>query len=992
MRVATFNIDGLKDSEAYAAKLFEHQRLDVLGLQETWTRPGDPLPPWITAAVSAPVPARAIRGFGGVAVVVNPAVKHQVVCSRATKTYQFIILSISGMHLAVVYLSPLALKNEALECLNAVKRLAPPPTAIVGDFNARHVDWDHEGNYRGALLKKWCADASFSVQAPSEPTFVSHQGQSTIDLGLLKDCSLTHLEVVNGVWTGVSGHSPVVLHIEGVLIQQGTSTRISQARRVNEFCQDTAAHFFARAFPKFTQRFKDCQSPQDLQRCYDHFLETFVCPWEDQGHRPRRFRHFWNRRLEGLARERARMRNRAHATGNSQDWEAFFEFNKRVKREARREKRASSRKEFERLAYKTPSRANSILATALKSMKNFAVQSSDAGRTLDPAEFTHFLAQQATAGAAVTPRRFAMSDKVREAITRSLKRMKGNRAAGLDEVFIEGLQLVTKESTELLWALWEACGRLNATPAQFGAAEVIPLHKKGDTGNPVNYRPIALISHVRKVIDKALDLLIRQEHVFHKFQVGFRSRMGTEAAILRAVDSLQCGYQYVACLDLRAAYDSVPRGKLMRRLRRVLSKSLCDMISHTLQASSICTRGDASREQGTIQAGVQQGSPASPALFNIYIDDLAETIEKLAGFDADRAAILYADDVLLIAKKPWELQRLLDIVSWWASRNGMAWNTAKSAVMIPVDERRLFTLAGDVLTSAKEIEYLGVALTLQGVSETITLKRVQAAHAKWSAVRNLEKRLGTLPTTTAVTLFKTVVQPVAEYGMHLCPVTREVVRKFELLEARLIRKALGKVPAKEIPRARKLLRLQSFSQRRCVLITKMLLRAQAVNESSTAMLKPGEAAMRIRDAQTVIRWHEAQGRPPNTTREDIHRSWRALCEHRKRQIPNPLHGIIPALRLRNPSLRRYATRYYFTRFPTGSDTTTMERLHVAGEDPTSISTIRILLARPQLSPSETNALACAIDAIQRAESTVHALYSAPSGHTLSKVSPGNARD
>ncbi len=59
------------------------------------------------------------------------------------------------------------------------------------------------------------------------------------------------------------------------------------------------------------------------------------------------------------------------------------------------------------------------------------------------------------------------------------------------------------------------------------------------------------------------------------------------------------------------------------------------------------------------------------------MDDFAEKIRAVLKEDADVPAVLFADDVILLAMSPTALQRLLDIATIWATENGMTWNTKK---------------------------------------------------------------------------------------------------------------------------------------------------------------------------------------------------------------------------------------------------------------------------------------------------------------------------
>lgn len=90
------------------------------------------------------------------------------------------------------------------------------------------------------------------------------------------------------------------------------------------------------------------------------------------------------------------------------------------------------------------------------------------------------------------------------------------------------------------------------------------------------------------------------------------------------------GLQYVAILDLKAAYPSLPRDKLVEILRNLALAHLVAMVGQFLTVDLIRTVGNKS-EWAELDVGVPQGSPLSPLLFNVYIGSL---VESLMGSDS----------------------------------------------------------------------------------------------------------------------------------------------------------------------------------------------------------------------------------------------------------------------------------------------------------------------------------------------------------------------
>eukprot|EP00171_Calliarthron_tuberculosum_P021794 IDg21794t1 len=109
-----------------------------------------------------------------------------------------------------------------------------------------------------------------------------------------------------------------------------------------------------------------------------------------------------------------------------------------------------------------------------------------------------------------------MQRRIRAAIRDAPK----GKATGSDRLFVEMFQIVPSLAARLIYIFWCKCGELGAIPEQWTRVLLFPIHKKGSRRLPENYRPIALLSHMRKVVEKAIDREVRNYILSTRYSAG----------------------------------------------------------------------------------------------------------------------------------------------------------------------------------------------------------------------------------------------------------------------------------------------------------------------------------------------------------------------------------------------------------------------------------------------------------------------------------------
>jgi hypothetical protein len=171
--------------------------------------------------------------------------------------------------------------------------------------------------------------------------------------------------------------------------------------------------------------------------------------------------------------------------------------------------------------------------------------------------------------------------------------------------------------------------------------------------------------------------------------------------------------------------------------------------------------------------GLRQGCILSPVLFAIFIDGLARAVKNAKTCEILEKLklniLLFADDALLLASSPQELQFLLDLVFQHSEKWRFKFNIQKSKAMVfkgRKPARKLsFFLGLQELEIVESLKYLGVDFA-SNWSWSVTKKRF--AKKARSRLAFLSKAIFDGIASDAVeNLWRTIVRPTLEYGCEI---------------------------------------------------------------------------------------------------------------------------------------------------------------------------------------------------------------------------------
>src|ERR1043165_7041498 len=89
-------------------------------------------------------------------------------------------------------------------------------------------------------------------------------------------------------------------------------------------------------------------------------------------------------------------------------------------------------------------------------------------------------------------------------IVRAINSLRNNKAAGIDEINTTMLKRTCKSIEEPLTLIYKDSLPLGVIPIDWKLANVTPISKKGSKKEVVNYRPVSLMCHGSKIIEKII--------------------------------------------------------------------------------------------------------------------------------------------------------------------------------------------------------------------------------------------------------------------------------------------------------------------------------------------------------------------------------------------------------------------------------------------------------------------------------------------------------
>jgi RNA-directed DNA polymerase len=237
-------------------------------------------------------------------------------------------------------------------------------------------------------------------------------------------------------------------------------------------------------------------------------------------------------------------------------------------------------------------------------------------------------------------------------------------AAGIDRMTVEEFAGREQELLEFMH------DKLKAGTYRFKPARRVLIPKEGTS----RWRKLGIPVVMDRIVSQSVHMVFEGifDPDFSESSYGFRRGRSQHQAIRYVQSMVSEGYEWCVSIDLASFFDEIPHGLILKLVRRkIADEQLVTLIARLLKAGVVV---DGVFEKTT--KGCPQGSPLSPMLSNIALNELDRELER-RGLRFCR----WADDFVILVRSERAACRVMErVIRYLESELGLSVNVEKSRV------------------------------------------------------------------------------------------------------------------------------------------------------------------------------------------------------------------------------------------------------------------------------------------------------------------------
>jgi len=366
--------------------------------------------------------------------------------------------------------------------------------------------------------------------------------------------------------------------------------------------------------------------------------------------------------------------------------------------------------------------------------------------------------------------------ELREAI----KTIKNNKSAGPGGIAPELIKYGSEKLFRIILQMLQKAINGEELPTEWTSAYITSIFKKGDRRKCENYRGISVISSFGRLYGKVIKNKL-EENIKDKIgddQAGFtagRSCIDQIYTVQQVIEKKRAKNRAIHCafIDLKKAYDSVPRAKLWKAMKELnIPQQLIIAVKNMYKNNVVAVKvGNKIGNNFKTTKGLLQGCSTSPTLFKLFIEQVLTPWKmKCEGMgipvrDSFLYTLSFADDQVVMAQDEEDLSFMVRKLEEEYTKNGLEINLKKTEYLATTEEevRDLEVDENRQIKGTDKFKYLGFLISKNGTTEGEISNRLGQTR---TCIRQLNPVLWDRHITkhTKTIIFQTIVRSIMTYG------------------------------------------------------------------------------------------------------------------------------------------------------------------------------------------------------------------------------------
>ena len=349
---------------------------------------------------------------------------------------------------------------------------------------------------------------------------------------------------------------------------------------------------------------------------------------------------------------------------------------------------------------------------------------------------------------------FKLKSMTPENVLKTAKRMRKTTSMGRDDVPADLFLLALPYMLPAVTHIINLSLMQSRFPKLWKISKLCPLHKGGDKNEPKQFRPVALLPIMARLLEKIVcDQVMEymyENDLFHSQNHGYRKGHGVTSAVIEAqmaaLEAIEDNEIIgMVTLDQSAAFDVVDHRILKEKMKiygfdEHALKWFEEYLHKRRQYVALQTSKSTEVEVG--QYACPQGSGLGPLLWNLFCGEAAEIL-SLHDQDPEDAVteigdrkevknklrtgrlIQYADDIMFMIRRKTSgavkeaITRAYEVLASWFLKSKLKLNSDKTHFMYMVSPQKAgavdltgtVNVGGDLIEPSDKERILGVTLS-----------------------------------------------------------------------------------------------------------------------------------------------------------------------------------------------------------------------------------------------------------------------------------------